>query len=130
MLLRPLRLLSRPLPGLDGVATKPDDPSALLPCSTSSLLCVLLVSPIVSAILGFAAWVTSAAWLVSGMLNHESIADVSKGERRMARNLFSMWLNWLDRPLKEGVDFDDWDDEEQKIQRRMPEVLEIKAPSV
>lgn len=129
MLLHPLRFLLRPLPGKDGVVTNISDTSALLPCNTGSLLCLLLVSPVLSAMLGFAAWITSAAWLVSGMLNHESIADVSKGERKMARNLFNIWLNWLDWPLKDGVDFNDWD-EEQKKTTRMPEVLEIKAPSV
>lgn len=63
------------------------------------------------------------------MLNHESIADVSTGERRMARRIFNSWLCYLDWPLKEGVQSEDWDDEEQKAaSQRTPEILEIKAP--
>jgi len=88
-----------------------------------------ILSPLVALILGFAAWVTSFVWLWSGMLNHESIADVSRGERQMARRIFNLWLSYLDWPLKDGLELEGWEDEEQKtVSPRTPEILEIKAP--
>jgi len=102
----------------------------LLPCRTRPLIYVLVFSPLIAGILMFAAWVTSFAWMCSSTLNHESIADVSKGERRMARRLLNTWLSWLDWPLEDGLGQDEWGlDEEVAPPKQMPEVLEIKAPA-
>lgn len=127
MRLPPVHFRSRHSTSLDGIAKFSSQP----PCSTESLLFMHLFSPIVSTLLAFAAWVTSFAWLCSGALNHESIQDVSKGERRMATRLYSIWLNYLSWPVEEGIELEIWEEEDRKqSMRRMPEVLEIKAPSV
>lgn len=129
MKLGQVRRLQRPLPLADGTTPLKAGPAAYLPCNTDSLLWMHILSPLVALILGFAAWVTSFVWLWSGMLNHESIADVSRGERQMARRIFNLWLSYLDWPLKEGLELEGWEDEEQKIvSPRTPEILEIKAP--
>jgi len=102
----------------------------LLPCRTRPLAYVLVLSPLIAVLLMFAAWVTSFAWMCSSTLNHESIADVSKGERRMARRLLNTWLSWLDWPLEDDLGRDEWGlDEEVASPKQMPEVLEIKAPA-
>jgi hypothetical protein len=127
MRLPPVHFRSHHSTSLEGLAKF----SSQSPCSTKSLLFMHLFSPIVSTLLAFAAWVTSFAWLCSGALNHESIQDVSKGERRMATRLFSIWLNYLSWPLEEGIELEIWEEEDRKqVAQRVPEVLEIKAPSV
>lgn len=129
MKLDQVQLLKRSLPLAPGTTSLKVDQSAYLPCKTSAISWMHILSPLVAAILAFAAWITSFVWLWSGMLNHESIADVSRGERRMARRIFNVWLCYLDWPLREGLDTEDWQDEEKRIALpRTPEILEVKAP--